>query len=169
MDVFIILQLSGSVRFSRKWFSGDNKERKQHYYIKRKQIRCLNIFNIINILTLLSADAKWAILLRVLSLTKVEVHNFLLLHFSRWFCLVNGQLSMSLRGVKRSVICKFQCFCPFVFNNYQFYLKYYFLHHRKEIQLNVNCYIAFLIFYQNAKTIAVPYIYSTWRNLPKPS
>ena len=44
------------------------------------------------------------------SLAKVEVRNFSLLHFPRWFCLVNGQLAMSLRRVKRSVVCKFQFF-----------------------------------------------------------
>ena len=89
------------------------KRRKQHCYKKRKQIRYLNIFNITNILTLQSADAKSAILLRVPSLTKVEVRNFPLLHFPRWFILVNGQLAMSLQLVKNSVICKFQCFCLF--------------------------------------------------------
>ena len=84
------------------------KRGKQHYWKKRKQIRYLNIFNIINVLALLSADAKSAIHLRVPLLTKVEVRNFPLLHFPRWFCLVNGQLAMSLWRMKRSVICKFQ-------------------------------------------------------------
>ena len=100
MDVFIILQLSNDFRVRKK-------RGKQNYYKKRKQIRYLNIFNIINILTLLSADPKSAILLRVPSLTKVEVRNFPLLYFPRWFCLVNGQLAMSLRRVKRSAMCKF--------------------------------------------------------------
>ena len=77
------------------------KKGKQHCYQKRKQIRYLNSFNITNILTLLSADEKSAILLRVPSLIKVEVRNFPLLHFPRWFCLVNGQLAMSLRRVKK--------------------------------------------------------------------
>ena len=62
-----------------------------------------------------------------------------------------------------------------IFNNGQFYLKYYFLHHRnplsfREIQLSVNCYVSVLIFHQNAKTITVLYIYSTWgtsQSLPK--
>ena len=87
------------------------KRGKQHHYKKRKQIRYLNILNILNTLTLLSADAKSAILLRVPSLTKVEVPNFPLIHFSRWFSLVNGQRAMSLRRVKKSVLCKLQCFC----------------------------------------------------------
>ena len=56
------------------------------------------------------------------------------------------------------------------FNNGQFYLKYYFLHHRttpalKEIQLSVNCYVSVLIFHKNAKTITVPYNYNTWGNV----
>ena len=87
------------------------KRGKQHHYKKRKQIRYLNILNILNTLTLLSADAKSAILLRVPSLTKVEVPNFPLIHFSRWFSLVNGQRAMYLRRVKKSVLCKLQCFC----------------------------------------------------------
>ena len=69
MDVFIILQPANG-------FWAKTKRGKQHYYKKRKQIRYFNIFNIINILTLLSGYAKSAILLRVPSLTKVEVRNF---------------------------------------------------------------------------------------------
>ena len=45
-------------------------------------------FYILTLLTLLSADAKSGLYLRVSSLTKVEVRNFLLLHFpdgSVWF------------------------------------------------------------------------------------
>ena len=68
---------------------------KQHYYKKCIQIRYLNILNILNILTLLRADAKLAILLRVQSLTKVEIRNFPFLHFPRWLCLVNGQVAVS--------------------------------------------------------------------------
>ena len=69
MNVFIILQFSRSVHLGTNDFWVRTKRGKQHYYKKRKQIRYLNIFNIINILALLSADAKLAILLRVLSLT----------------------------------------------------------------------------------------------------
>ena len=89
------------------------KRGKQQYFKQHKQIRYHNIFSIINILTLLSADAKSDILVRVPSLTKAEVRNFPLIHFPRWFCLVNGQLFMSLQRVKRSVIRKIQCFCLF--------------------------------------------------------
>ena len=113
MDVFIILHLSRSVRFRHKLFLGENKERKMQHYKKCDQIRYFNIFNIINILALLSAEAKLAVLLRVPSLSKVEVFSFPLPHFPRWLCLVDGQLAVSLRRVKRSVICKFQCFCLF--------------------------------------------------------
>ena len=60
-------------------------------------------------LTVLSANAKSAvlcILLSVPSLTKVEVSNFPLPYFPRWFLLIHGQLGMSLRRVKRLVIFK---------------------------------------------------------------
>ena len=119
--------------------------------MKRKQIRYLNVFDIINILKLLSPDAKWAILLRLPSLVKVEVHNFSLLHFLRWFCLVNGQLAMSLRCVKRSVICKFHVSVCSIFNF--------------SFSPSQNVFV--LIFYQNAKTITVLYIYSKSQSLPK--
>ena len=111
-DVFLILQFSGSVRLRRKWFSGQNKERKTTLLRNaRNTTRYLNIFNFINILTLMSTDAKSAILLRVLSLTKnVEARNFPLLHFPRCFCLVNGQLATSLRRVKRPVIWEIPMF-----------------------------------------------------------
>ena len=67
--------------------------------------------DVLTLLTLLSADAKSAVLLQVPSLIKVEeVHNFMLLHFPRWLCLINGQPAMSLRRVKWSVIYKYQCF-----------------------------------------------------------
>ena len=58
------------------------KKGKQHFYKKRKQIRYSNIFNIINILTLLGTDAKSAILLRIPSLTKDEVSNSAFATFS---------------------------------------------------------------------------------------
>ena len=111
-DVFLILQLSVSVRLRRKWFSGQNKERKTTLLRNaRNTTRYLNIFNFINILTLMSTDAKSAILLRVPSLTKnVEARNFPLLHFPRCFCLVNGQLATSLRRVKRLVIWEIPMF-----------------------------------------------------------
>ena len=81
--------------------------------------------DILKLLTLLSADAKPASPLRVLSLTKVS--NFPLPHFSKWLCLVHGQLAMSLRCVKRPVICKCQYFCLFDIQHGQLYRKYYFL------------------------------------------
>ena len=63
-----------------------------------------------------------------------------------------------------------------IFNEGHFYIKSYFLHHRnplplplREIQLSVNCYLSVVIFQQNAKTITVRYIHSTWRNVPRPS
>ena len=77
------------------------------FLIKLQASGYFNIFNIINILILLSANAKSAVLLKSSVITKVEVCNFPLLHIPRCLCLVNGQLAMSLRHVKRSVICKF--------------------------------------------------------------
>ena len=65
------------------------------------------------LLTLLSADTKSAVFLRVPSLTIVEVRNFPLLHFPRWLCLVHGQLAISLQHGKGLVVCKYQCFCLF--------------------------------------------------------
>ena len=47
--------------------------------------------DILTLLALMSADAKSAEPQRVSSLTKVEVHNLLLLHFPKWFCLGHGQ------------------------------------------------------------------------------
>ena len=57
MDVFIILQLSRSVRLRRKWFSGENKERKTTLLQQRQadQIRYLDIFN-----PLLRNVVKWS-------------------------------------------------------------------------------------------------------------
>ena len=121
---------------------------------------------------MLSAVAKSAILLMVPSLNKVEVRNFPLLQIaygSVWLmdnlvCLCDVWKGRSYVNSHVSVSS--------IFNNGQFYLKYYFLHHRnplsfREIQLSVNCYVSVLIFHQNAKTITVLYTYSTWRNVPK--
>ena len=94
MDVFIILQLSATdfrVRI-----------REENNGIIRNSSR----LDILTLLILLSADGKSPVLLSVPSLAKVEVRNFLLLHFPKWLCLVDGQLMMSLRHVRRSVICK---------------------------------------------------------------
>ena len=113
MDVFISCNFLEVFTSTANDFRVRTKRGKQHYYKKHKKIRYLNIFNIISISTLLSADAKSAILLMVSSLNKVEVRNFRLLYFPRWFCLANGRLGISLRRVERSVICKFQCFCVF--------------------------------------------------------
>ena len=101
MDVFIILQLSANDFWVRTKWQNNNITRN------------LSRSDILTLLTLLSADAKSAVLLMVPSLIKVQVRNFPLLHFSKWLCLVHGRLAMSLRRVKRPVICKFQCFCLF--------------------------------------------------------
>ena len=119
MDVFIIFQLSANGFWVR------TKEGKQQHYNKLKQIKYFNVINID-----IADDGKSAVLcvlLRVRPLIKVEVRNFSLLHFPRWFYLIHDQLGMSLRRVKRSVIFKCQYFCFFHTQQCQFYLKYYFL------------------------------------------
>ena len=75
-----------------------------------KNSRSKSKSDILTLLTLLSADAKLPILLRVPPLTNVKVCNFLLLHFPKWLSLVHGQIAMSLRRLKRSVICKCKSF-----------------------------------------------------------
>ena len=127
-----------------------------------------NIFNIINILILLSANAKSAVLLKSSVITKVEVCNFPLLHIPRCLCLVNGQLAMSLRHVKRTYVNSVSV--SSIFNNGQFYINYYFLFHSncplQEIQFSINCYVSILNFKQNSKNHSVLYNYRLWRNVP---
>ena len=107
MNVFIILQLFRSVPTLPKIVLG-REQTEENNIIARHA----NISDILTLLSLLSADAKLAVLLRV-SLNKTEVRNFPLLHFPRWLCLVHGQFAMSLLRMKRSVVCKCQCFCLF--------------------------------------------------------
>ena len=101
MDVFKILRLSANDFQVRTKGKNNN--------IKRNSSRS----DILTLLTLLSVDAKSTVILRVSSLTKVPVRNFRLLHFPKWLCLIQGELAMTLRRVKKSVICKYQCFCLF--------------------------------------------------------
>ena len=112
-------------------FEWEQREENKIITKNRKQIRYLNIFNIINISTLLSADAKSAILLSVPSLTRVEGLNFSLLPFSRWFCLVNFLCNV-WKGLS---YLNFSVSVSLIFNNGQFYLKYYFLHQRNPPSL----------------------------------
>ena len=60
MDVFSFLEAYFSAAND---FCVRTKRGKEHYQKKRKQIRYINVFNIINNLTLLSADAELAKLL----------------------------------------------------------------------------------------------------------
>ena len=62
----------------------------------------------------MSADVKLAVILMVLSLTKVEVRNFPLLHYPRWLSLV---ICCSYKNSNDTVFS--------IFSNDQFYLKYY--------------------------------------------
>ena len=70
-----------------------------------------------------SADAKSALFRRVPSLTKIQARNFVLLNFSRWLCLIHEKFDMYLRHVKRSDICKCQCFCLFNIQKWSVFLK----------------------------------------------
>ena len=116
-------------------FGWEQRAGKQHFYKKRKQIRYLNVFNIINILILLNADAKSAMLLRVPSLINAEVYNFPLLHFSdgsvwlmdNFLCFYDVWIGQSYANFNVSVSS--------IFSNGQFYLKHYFLHHRNLFPL----------------------------------
>ena len=101
IDLLIILQL-----FVNDFQVGANRKNNN---ITRNSSRS----NILILLTLLSAVTKLAVLLRVLPLTKVQLRNFPLLHFTKWLCLVLGQLGMPLRRVKKLIICKCQCFYLF--------------------------------------------------------
>ena len=74
MNVFIILQLFRSVPTLPKIVLG--REQTEENNIARNA----NISDILTLLSLLSADAKLAVLLRV-SLNKAEARNFPLLHF----------------------------------------------------------------------------------------
>ena len=101
IDLLIILQL-----FVNDFQVGANRKNNN---ITRNSSRS----NILILLTLLSAVTKLAVLLRVLPLTKVQLRNFPLLRFTKWLCLVLGQLAMPLRRVKKLIICKCQCFYLF--------------------------------------------------------
>ena len=97
-----------------------------------------------------SAYAKSTVFLRVPSLTKVQVPNFLLLLFPRWLCLIHGEIDIYLRHVKRSIICKCQYFCLLDIQEWSVFLEYLFLCYRRfpleEIQLSVACYVSILNF-----------------------
>ena len=74
MDVLIFMQLSANdFRVRTKG------QKKQQHYNK------LNQSDISTLLTFLNADAKSAVLLRVLSLTKDEIGNIPLLNFPKCF------------------------------------------------------------------------------------
>ena len=146
--------------------------KQQQHYRKREQIRYFNISLIINILTLLRADAKSAVLLRVPSSTKVKVRNFPLLHLPRWLCLVDEQLAMSLPCEKAGpmqipmfMCLRYSTMVSFILSTTFSVMEIRLL---KEIQLSVNCCVSILNFYQTAKTTTVLYIYRIWSNAPKP-
>ena len=102
MNVFIVLQLPID-DFRVRTMGG-----KPQHYMKLKQIRYFDIINIAECWCKIDSTFEGSVI------SQVEVGNIALLHFSKWLCLVHGQLAMSLRHVKRSVICKCQCFCLFI-------------------------------------------------------
>ena len=87
IDVFIIL------RHSANYFRVRTKEGKQKHYNKLNQIR---YFNFITIAECCAKLPVLCVLLTVPSLAKAEIRNFPLLHFPKWFCLIHGELGMSL-------------------------------------------------------------------------
>ena len=70
-------------------FGREQREEEQHHYKNASRS------DISTLLRLLSPDAKSAVFMRVLSLTKVEVCNFPLLTFPRWLCLIHEQFDVS--------------------------------------------------------------------------
>ena len=84
MDVFIILQVSANDFWVRA------KGGKQQHYKNPSRS------DVLVLLTLVGADAKSAGFFRAPLVTKAELHNFPLLHFPRWLCLLHDQLAMSL-------------------------------------------------------------------------
>ena len=152
MDLSIILQHSGN------------------YNITRNSSRS----DILILLTLLSVDAK-SVVLRVLSLTKVRVRNFSLLHFLKWLCLVDGQLAISLLRVKCLPFVNANVSVVLIFNNGQLYRKYYFLCYR-DFPLKRFSYVSILLllysqfsFTKILKALQVLIFKTFWRNVARPS
>ena len=85
-----------------------------------------DFFSFLILLTLPSAYAKWAVFLRVPSLTKVQVPNILLLLSPRSLFLIHGEIYIYLRHVKRSIICKCQYFRLLDIQEWPISLKYLF-------------------------------------------
>ena len=162
MDVFIILQL-----FANDFRVRTKGQKKQHY-------KKLYQSDISTLLTLLNADAKSAVLLRVLSLTKDEIGNIPLLNFPKcfqipkWFmdnllCLCNMWKGRSYTNENVSVSS--------IFNNGQFYLKYYLPCHRNLPSKRLSKAIATSLFsifiHQNIKSTTSLNIYNILEKYPK--
>ena len=106
------------------------------------------------------------------SLTKVEVFNFPLLHFPTWLCLVHGQLVMSLGRVKRFIYVNANVSVSSVLINGQFYLNYYFLHHRNSSskrfsQMSIATSLFLMFIHQNTKSTTGLNIYNHLQERPK--
>ena len=141
------------------------EQREENNNMKRNSSRS----DISTLLALLSADAKSAVLLRIRWLTKVEARDFPWLHFPRWLCLVHGQLvSATWKG--RSYV-NARVSVSSMFNNSQFYFKYYFLRHKnspRSIELvSIVQYLFSILIHQNTKSTTDLNIYSILKERPK--
>ena len=123
------------------------EQREENKNITRNESRS----DILTLLTLLSVVQNWLHFWGIRHYPKLKCAISRCFICQRWLCLIYGQLAMSLRRVKRSVICKYQCFCFFDTQKWSIYLKYHFLCQRNfpinEIHLNVNCYVSALNIY----------------------
>ena len=162
MDVSIILQHSGNDFRVKKGEENNN--------ITRNPSRS----DILILLTLLSVDAK-SVVLRVPSLTKVKVRNFSLLHFPKWFCLVDGQIAMSLVRVKCLPFVNANVSVVLIYNNGQLYRRYYFTCYRNS-PLTRFSYVSMLLrlysqfsFTKILKALHVLIFKAFWRNVGRPS
>ena len=128
MDVFMVWQLSAGDFWVR------TVGRKQQHYKKLQQIRYFNFISIAECWCEIGFTSE-----------SFDINQSWRNAISRCY-LVHGQLAMSLRHVKMSVICKCHCFCLFNIQQWsvlspsqKFSLE--------EIQLIFNCYVSILNFH----------------------
>ena len=133
--------------------------------------------DILTLLTLLSADVKSTVLLRIPSLTKVELCNFQLLHFPKCFqvpkCFMDNALYLCNIWKGRSWV-NANVSVSSIFNNDQFYLRYYFLRQRTPPRKDsaksqlLRLYSKFS-FIKVLKALQVLIFTTFWRNVTRPS
>ena len=107
MDIFFILQHSGSVCLPCKWFLVRANGGKQQNYKKLKQIRYFNIANIAECWCGISCTSEGSVINQSWST------HFLVDTFFQMALFVSWTTYMSLRRVKKLAICEWQCFCLF--------------------------------------------------------